>query len=92
MAVYYNELKGSHGSLTGSIISFPIEITDNDDPVSVINKKILPAGYIRCDGRVLAAADYPMLAIILGTGSSCKYQKANQPLTDLQFQIPDLRS
>ncbi len=92
MAVYYNELKGSHGSLTGSIISFPIEITDTEDPASVINKKILPAGYIRCDGRVLAAADYPMLAIVLGTGSSCKYQKADQPLTDFQIQIPDLRS
>ena len=92
MAVYYNELKGSHGSLTGSIISFPVEVTDTDDPVSVVNKKILPAGYIRCDGRVLAAADYPMLAIVLGTGSSCKYQKEGQPLTDLQIQIPDLRS
>ena len=92
MAVYYNELKGSHGSLTGSIISFPVEVTDTDDPVSVINKKILPAGYVRCDGRVLAAADYPMLAIVLGTGSSCKYQKEGQPLTDLQIQLPDLRS
>ena len=40
MAVYYNELKGSHGSLTGSIISFPIEIKDIDDPVlkSEINR------------------------------------------------------
>tara|TARA_B100001175_G_scaffold117365_1_gene99618 strand:+ start:3984 stop:5435 length:1452 start_codon:yes stop_codon:yes gene_type:complete len=92
MAVYYNELKGSHGSLTGSIITFPVEVTDTEDPVSVINKKILPAGYIRCDGSVLAAADYPMLAIVLGTGSSCKYQKEGQPLTDLQIQIPDLRS
>ena len=92
MAVYYNELKGSHGSLTGSIISFPIEIKDTDDPVSIINKQILPAGYMRCDGRVLSAAEYPLLAIVLGTGTSCKYQKDDQPLTDLQFQIPDLRS
>lgn len=92
MAVYYNELKGRHGSLTGSIISFPIEVKDVDDPVSVVNKKILPAGYLRCDGRVLAAAEYPLLAIVLGVGSNCKYQKDDQPLTDLQFQLPDLRS
>ena len=92
MAVYYNELKGSHGSLTGSIISFPIEIKDTDDPVSIINKKLLPAGYMRCDGRVLSATEYPMLAIVIGTGSNCKYQKDDQPLTDSQFQLPDLRS
>ena len=92
MAVYYNELKGSHGSLTGSIISFPIEIKDTDDPVSIINKKLLPAGYMRCDGRVLSADEYPLLATVLGTGTSCKYQKDDQPLTDNQFQIPDLRS
>ena len=65
MAVYYNEAKGIHGSLTGSIISFPVEVTDND-PVSSMNKKILPAGYLRCDGRVLSSGDYPLLAIVLG--------------------------
>ena len=92
MAVYYNELKGSHGSLTGSIISFPIELKDTDDPVSIINKKLLPAGYMRCDGRVLSAVEYPLLAVVLGTGTSCKYQKDDQPLTDTQFQLPDLRS
>ena len=29
MAVFYNEAKGIHGSLTGSIISFPVEVADN---------------------------------------------------------------
>ena len=91
MAVYYNEAKSSNGSLTGSIISFPVEVRD-DDPVSSVNKQILPAGYIRCDGRVLVASDYPMLAIVLGVGNACKYQKPNQALSNLQFQIPDLRS
>ena len=37
MAVYYNEVKSSHGSLTGSIISFPVEVRDHD-PVSSVNK------------------------------------------------------
>mgnify|MGYP001166904012 CR=1 FL=1 len=91
MAVYYNEIKGSHGSLTGSIISFPVEIRDND-PSSSLNKQLIPAGYMRCDGRVLSATEFPMLAIVLGVGSACKYQKDDQPLSDSQFQIPDLRS
>lgn len=91
MAVFYNEAKGIHGSLTGSIISFPVEVTDND-PVSSMNKKILPAGYLRCDGRVLSSGDYPLLAIVLGVGNSSKYQKSTQALTTTQFQLPDLRS
>ena len=37
MAVFYNEAKGIHGSLTGSIISFPVEVADNDLVCSRLN-------------------------------------------------------
>lgn len=91
MAVYYNKEKGIHGSLTGSIISFPIEVKDND-PASAASKALLPAGYLRCDGRVLTATEYPLLAVVLGVGDDSKYQKSDQALSNSQFQLPDLRS
>ncbi len=52
MAVFYNKEKSKIGSMSGQIISFPVEVT-SEDPASEINKKLLPAGYLRCDGRVL---------------------------------------
>ena len=91
MAVFYNKEKAKMGSLTGMIISFPIEIT-SDDPASEINKTLLPAGYVRCDGRILFAEEYPLLAEVLGTGANCKYIKEGQALSNNQIQLPDLRN
>ena len=91
MAVFYNKQKGIHGSLTGTIISFPIEVNTEDPAASAATGK-LPAGYLRCDGRVLTSEDYPLLAIVLGTGNTSKFRKANQALSLDQFQLPDLRS
>lgn len=91
MAVFYNKEKAKMGSLTGMIISFPVEIT-SDDPASEINKTLLPAGYVRCDGRILFAEEYPLLAEVLGTGANCKYIKEGQALGNNQIQLPDLRN
>ena len=91
MPVFYNKEKAKMGSLTGMIISFPIEIT-SDDPASEINKALLPGGYLRCDGRILFAEEYPLLAEVLGTGGNCKYVKEDQPLSNNQIQLPDLRN
>ena len=79
MAVFYNREKGKHGSLTGTIINFPKRIT-SDDPASTVNKELIPPGYLSCDGRILSATDYPMLAMVLGTGDECKFKKEDQAL------------
>ena len=91
MAVFYNKQKGIHGSLTGTIISFPVEV-NTEDPAQSVSRAKLPAGYMRCDGRVLTNEDYPMLAVVLGTGETSKFKKTSQTLSDDQFQLPDLRS
>ena len=91
MAVFYNKQKGIHGSLTGTIISFPVEV-DTENPAASVSTDKLPAGYLRCDGRVLTSEDYPLLAIVLGTGNTSKFRKSTQALSIDQFQLPDLRS
>lgn len=91
MAVFYNREKGKHGSLTGTIISVPVEIA-SDDPSEDVAKFQFPPGYLRCDGRVLSATEFPLLAEVLGTGDECKFRKPNQNLNSTQFQLPDLRN
>lgn len=91
MAVFYNKEKGKLGTLTGTIISFARELLTND-PKDQDNRDILPAGYLRCDGSILFADTYPILASVLGVGSSSRFKKPNVVLQDNQFQLPDLRS
>lgn len=91
MAVFYNREKGKHGGLTGTIISVPVQIASND-PASELQKKQFPAGYLRCDGSIYTAAEYPLLAEVLGVGSACKFKKPDETLDPTQFQLPDLRS
>lgn len=91
MAVFYNKEKAKHGSLVGTIISFPVELT-SEDPKAAINLAKLPAGYIRCDGRILFAEQYPALAEVLGTGNESRFRKEGQALANNQFQLPDLRN
>ena len=76
--------------MTGSIITFPVELTE-DDPKGTSNQELIPAGYLRCDGRVLFAVEFPELAAVLGTGTASTFIKDGQALTDEQFQLPDLR-
>ncbi len=91
MPAFYNKEKSKHGTMTGSIITFPVELVE-DDPKGTTNQELIPAGYLRCDGRVLFAVEYPELAAVLGTGLSTKFLKDGQALTDAQFQLPDLRN
>lgn len=91
MAVYYNREKSKLGSNTGSIITFAKQLSTTD-PADADNKKMLPSGYLRCDGTVYSANIYPILAEVLGTGSSCKFKKEGITLRDDQFQVPDLGS
>lgn len=89
MAVFYNRERGKLGSLTGTIISFATQLPTNEPKDNV---DLLPAGYLRCDGSVLFASEYPLLASVLGVGDSCRYKKPGTILAVNEFQIPDLRS
>ena len=69
MAVFYNKERSKLGSVTGSIISFSTKLETNE-PTDPNNKRLLPAGYLRCDGSVYSANIYPLLAEIVGTGDN----------------------
>ena len=98
MAVHYTRERSKYGTLAGSIIIWPVELTSPNDPNNTDNITTLPAGYLRCDGSKYNAKDYPNLAEICGTGSNCKFTKLNQnddPITTLgedEFVVPDLGS
>lgn len=89
MAVFYNRERGKLGSLTGTIISFASQLPTNEPKD---NADLLPAGYLRCDGSVLFAEEYPLLAAVLGVGAACRYKKTGTTLATNEFQLPDLRS
>ena len=91
MPAFYNKEKSKHGTMTGTIISFPVQLSE-DEPKAQTNLALIPAGYLRCDGRILFAIEYPELAAVLGTGTSSTFIKDGQALTDEQFQLPDLRN
>ena len=80
MAVIYNKERAKYGHLTGQVINWPVPY--DGDPNSAVNKKMLPAGYLKCDGTKYFAKDYPRLAAVLGTGSSCKFIRKNLDGTD----------
>ncbi len=96
MAKIYAKERAKYGNLTGQIIVWPVEV---DNVITSSNtKKQLPAGYLRCDGTVYNAIDYPQLAAICGTGTGGKFVRrnlANEPMqtvSDEQFVVPDLGS
>ena len=91
MAVLYSKEKGKLGTLTGSIINWSKQLTSND-PTDLTIYQTLPAGYLRCDGSIYLAENFPELATILGTGINCRYKKPDTTLLDNQFQVPDLSS
>ncbi len=91
MASFYTKEKAKHGTMTGSIISFPIELKETN-PKDPVTRKLLPAGYLRCDGSIQFAREYPELAIVLGVGQETKYLKSGQVITNEEFQLPDLRN
>lgn len=91
MAVFYNKEKSKLGTVTGTIIHLPRQLAEDQDPTTGSSRDIVPAGYLRCDGRILSASLFPALAIILGTGVNSKFKKDEITLTDTQFQLPDFR-
>ena len=91
MANYAKE-KAKYGGMVGSIQIFTSYLNLSNDPLDSTFRTKIPAGYLRCDGAVKTAADYPELALILGTGANSRFKKEQTQLTDSQFQLPDLGS
>ena len=97
MPAHYTKERAKYGSGVGSIITWPVELTTKD-PLAESNVKYLPAGYLKCDGTIYKADDYPQLAAILGVGAASKfirYDIDNDPIDDVdddEFIVPGLRS
>lgn len=98
MVAHYTRERSKYGTLTGSVIVWPVEFTSPTSPNSPESIAALPAGYLRCNGAKYNAKDYPQLAAICGTGSNCKFQRFdenNEPIIQLgddEFLVPDLGS
>ena len=96
MTTFYSKERSKYGNVTGQIIAWPVDYEGT--PEDGNNKKILPAGYLKCDGTKYYATDYPELSVICGTGDTCKFIRKNidgtdiDTLTDEQFMVPDLGS
>ena len=88
MASLYSQQKGKLGANVGFIFPFVVTINsaDPDDPS---NSRILPAGFLKCDGTVYDADDFSALAGVTGTGSDCKF-KGDRVVNEGKFRVPDL--
>jgi len=92
MTVYYTNEKARYGGITGSIIPYTVKMPAVNDGKTGDWKDYLPAGYLRCDGSILKAQVYPVLAQVLGTGNDSKFRKDGTDLGFDEFQLPDLGS
>lgn len=98
MAAHYGKERSKYGTLTGSIITWPVEYLSPNNPNNPDAVAALPAGYLRCDGTKYSALDYPDLAAICGTGQQCKFARLDQngdiigTIGDDEFVVPDLGS
>lgn len=98
MAAHYTRERSKYGTLTGSIIVWPIEVGSPSNPNNITNIEQLPAGYLRCDGSKYSASQYPLLAEICGTGPTCKFAKFDEndeligTIGEDEFVVPDLGS
>lgn len=86
MTVYYSKQKAKFGGVTGTIIPYMIEVTDN------VKEDFLPAGFLKCDGSILKASVYPALAETIGIGSNCRFAKDPNDIASDEIQLPDLGS
>ena len=97
MPVLLSKERSKYGSGVGTIICWPVELTSTD-PNSEDNVRKLPAGYLKCDGTIYKAEDYPQLAEILGVGVASKFARRDisddfiDIIDDDEFIVPDLGS
>lgn len=94
---YYSFQKGKHGGTAGFI--FPFFTALNGLTPDEQYADLIPAGFLKCQGQILPAAQYRALASIIGVGSNCIYKKEGVELDEAddngeggQIQLPDLGS
>lgn len=92
MPVFYTNERARYGGVTGTIIPYPIKLPDVNVPDQGDWANLLPAGYLRCDGSIRAASEYPVLAEVLGVGNNSKFKRPDQEVTNNQFVLPDIGS
>jgi hypothetical protein len=63
MAKVYSRVKGAQGVAPGVIVPFSRECQSTAE-----KDERVPGGYLRCDGKIYQARDYPSLARIIGVG------------------------
>jgi len=95
MAKYYSVEKAKFGGTTGTIIPFMRQLPSTNFPDQGNWKNYVPAGFLRCDGTIYKADLFPILASVIGIGTSCRFAKvttgANAISSD-SIQLPDLGS
>lgn len=92
MPVFYTNERARYGGVTGTIIPYPIKLPDVNVPDQGDWRDLLPAGYLRCDGSIRAASEYPVLAEVLGVGNNSKFKRPDQEVNNNQFVLPDIGS
>ena len=88
MPVLLSKEKSKYGSGVGTIICWPVELSASS-PNNEDNIRKLPAGYLKCDGTVYKAEEYPQLAEILGVGAASKF--ARRDISCLLYTSPSPR-
>ena len=100
-SVNYARSKAHWGAMPGTIQIHTVEgLGSSNDPTTAIFKEAIPGGFLRCNGQILSAKDYPLLASILGIGDECRFAKEGAILRNPNaetgdqgtFQLPDLGS
>jgi len=86
MTVYYSKQRAKFGGVTGTIIPYPIALSDS------VKENFLPAGFLKCDGSILKASVYPALARTIGVGANCRFAKDPNDIGADEIQLPDLGS
>jgi hypothetical protein len=95
MAKYYSIEKAKFGGTTGTIIPFMRQLPSTNLPDQGTWRTYVPAGYLRCDGSIYKADLFPILASVIGIGTSCRFAKVTSGTGALgsdYIQLPDLGS
>ncbi len=90
----YSREKSKFGGMVGTIQILTSSLYGFGSPLDAKFKSVIPAGYLKCNGAILQAEDYPALAAVLGTGQDCKFLKDSKRdiIDSTRFQLPDLGS
>ena len=95
--IFYSFERGRQGSSSGLIYPYFTKLSSSVPDLEYLEK--VPAGFLKCQGQILSADQYPALAEVIGVGESCIYKRDNVTLQERnddgiggQIQLPDLGS